>query len=124
MKTYVAHCSSDYYQYDRYVTVDKRLDRMPSAQAGIILRRDGSQLVSYETVVCEIIDGWLHVYGLFSSSTRRHIGAYLHEVAPALSYHDAKRCYNDDVELNVNTGEIRQAAQASAYTVGTRHRAA
>ena len=123
MTTYKANCMEGYYQYERYVTVDKRLDNMPYAQAGIISRPDGSQLVSYETIVAEIVDNWLHVYGTFSASTRRHIGAYLKEVAPSLCYHDAKRAYEKDIEINVLTGETRAAAAGMIQTIGTRRAA-
>lgn len=120
MKQYVAHCQSGYYGYDREVTVSRRLGRMPYAQAGIIDRPNGTMLVSYETIVAEIIDGWMHVYGLFSATTRKHIGAYLHEVAPRLCYQDARRCYEDDLEMNVETGEVRPAAQGMIQTIGIR----
>lgn len=120
MKTYKANCMTGYYQYSRYVTVSRRLDLMPYAQAGIIERADGVQLVSYETIVAEIVDGWLHCYGTFSASTRRHIGAWLREVAPSLNYHDAKRCFADSVEMNVNTGEVRPAAAGMIRTIGRR----
>ena len=120
MKTYIANCSEGYYEYTRAVTVDKKLDRMPYAQAGIISRPDGTQLVSYETIVCEVIDSWLHCYGTFSASTRKHIGAYLKEVAPALCYYDAKFCWLNDVEMNVETGETRPAAAGMIQTIGRR----
>ena len=118
MAKYIAHCSSDWYQYDRIVHVDKRLDRMPSAQAGIKWIDGGCMLISYETIVCEIVDDWLHCYGIFSQTTRKHIGAFLREVAPGMSYYDAKMCYEDDVEINVKTREMRDAAQGMIQTVG------
>jgi len=123
MITYTANCSSDYHTYTRFVTVDKKLDRMPYAQAGILKVKDGLQLVSYETIVCEIVGGWLHCYGTFSNSTRRHIGAFLKEAAPRLTYYDAKMCFADDVEMNVETGEIRPATLGMVRTVGTRRAA-
>ena len=123
MTTYKANCSEGYYEYTRFVTVDKKLDRMPYAQAGILKRGDAVQLVSYETIVCEVVNGWLHCYGTFSASTRRHIGAFLKEVAPRLSYYDAKACYLDDVEMNVETGETRPAALGTIQTIGTRRAA-
>ena len=94
---------------------------MPYAQAGIIYTDHGSQLVSYETIVCEVIAGWLHVYGTFSASTRKHIAAYLKEGQTGLTYHDAKMCYENDVEINVDTGELRPAATGMIQTIGLRH---
>ena len=123
MATYTANCSSGIYCYTRSVTVDKKLERMPYAQAGINFISGGSQLVSYETIVCEIVNGWLHCYGTFSATTRKHIGAYLKEVAPQVSYYTAKRCYLDDVEINVETGEARPAAAGMIQTVGIRRAA-
>ena len=118
---YIAHCQSGYYAYDRAVNVAKKLDRMPYAQAGIIYYDNGDPaLISYETKVCEIVEGWLHCYGTFSATTRKHIGAFLREVAPSVTYHDAKRCYMDDIEMNVQTGETRPAANGMIQTIGTR----
>ena len=120
MKSYIAHCSEGYYAWTRRVTVSAPLARMPYAQAGIIRRADGVQLVSYETIAAEIIGGWLHVYGLFSNSTRRHIGAFLAEYAPRLSYGDARRAYENDLEINALTGETRPAAAGMIQTIGVR----
>ena len=120
MKTYTAHCSDGFYNRDCRVTVDRELRYMPYAQAGIIDIPGGVQLVSYETIVCEIVDGWLHCYGTFSATTRRHIGAFLREVAPSLSYHSAKLCHRDGIEINVETGEVRRAAAGMIRTIGTR----
>ena len=121
MTHYIARCTSDYHSYVRHVYVDKRLDRMPFAQAGVITRKGVTQLVSYETIVAEIDDGWLHVYGLFSNTTRKHIGAFLKEYAPRLFYADARACYENDVEINIETRETRDAALCQAHTIGLRH---
>ena len=85
MFSYVAKCQNGYYGYDRRVYVNRRLAKMPAAQAGVLIRDNIVQLVSYETIVAEIDNDWLHVYGLFSATTRKHIGAFLHEYAPQLS---------------------------------------
>jgi len=120
MTHYTAHCSNGYFSYDRIVYVSKRLDSMPAAQAGIIERKNGVQLVSYETIVAEIENGWLHVYGTFSNTTRRHIGAFMKEFAPGYTYQDAKRCYEKDIELNIHTGETRRAFIGTEQTIGIR----
>ena len=123
MTSYIANCSSGIYGWKRRVHVTNRLAHMPAAQAGVIKAyADGKEtvfLVSYETIVAEISDNWLHVYGLFSNTTRRHIGAFLKEYAPNLSYSDAKDCVEKDWEVNIKTGEIRPAAQGMIQTVGT-----
>ena len=71
---------------------------------------DGTvQLVSYTTIVIEILpDGWMTVYGLFSRTTIKHIGWFMRE--HGMSYQLAKLLYNDDKEMNIYTGEIRDRA--------------
>ena len=122
MKQYVAHCQAGYYQYDRTVFVNEKLDHMPYAQAGIIYKPGNViMLVSYETIVCEINDGWLHCYGTFSQTTAKHIGAFMKQFGNGLSYHNAKRCYENNEELNIYTGEIRPAAAGMIQTIGIKN---
>ena len=80
----------------------------PYAQAKIARRDDGAiALVSYQTTVIAIDpDGWMTVGGLYSMTTRKHIGAFMREIAN-LDYHTAKLCYERGWELNIRTGEIR-----------------
>jgi hypothetical protein len=47
----------------------------------------------------------LRVYGLYSATTRRHIGAFVKEYAN-LTYQTAKRLYEDGYGYNIHTGEI------------------
>lgn len=123
MASYIANCSAGYYGWKRRVQVTKRLEHMPAAQAGVIKayadNKEAVFLVSYETIVAEIEDNWLHVYGLFSNTTRRHIGAFLKEYAPRLSYYDAKACVQNDWEINILNGAVRPAAQGMIQTIGT-----
>ena len=85
----------------------KVLKSMPYAQAHIRVCDNGSvHLFSYETMVAEIDkDGWLRIYGLFSQTTRRHISAFMKEYTPC-TYSTAKQIYQDDMVLNIKTGEI------------------
>lgn len=92
--------------------VDKKLDRMPYAQAGIIRDNDGNvYLKSYETIVIKIDrDGWMEVTGLYSATTRKHIGAFMNEITNGrLGYYFAKQCYTDGVTMNIYTGEAKAA---------------
>lgn len=98
-----------YKTYDgRIVYVDARLKSMPFAQCGVIFTIDGCVgLISYTTLVCTIDkNGWLECTGLYSATTRKHIGKFLREYAPNLSYPDAKYCYEHNVRMNIDTGEI------------------
>lgn len=107
MTSYVAHEQWGYYCKDSVQTVSKRLEKMPYAQAGIIFDDRGIHLISYTTLVCTIDnDGFLTCTGTYSATTRKHIGAFLKECAPSMCYYDAKRCYNDNIAINIHTGEI------------------
>lgn len=69
---------------------------------------DTVQLVSYATTVIEITpDGWLSVNGLYSRTTIRHIGWFMHE--RGLSYQLAKWLYINNRAYNVYTCETRAA---------------
>lgn len=64
------------------------------------------QLVSYTTTVIEIApDGWLHVNGLYSMTTIKHIGWFMRE--RGFTYQLAKQMYLDNKEFNIYTGECR-----------------
>lgn len=104
MVSYVAKCGE--YGILRRVWVDKRLRDCPSGQCGVVFNRGSVVLVSYKTAVCSIDrDGWFSIGGLYSMTTRRHIRHFLAEYAPGLSYQDAKRAYEKNLMVNVNSGE-------------------
>lgn len=86
----------------------KKLSTMPYAQAHVEILDDGSiHLFSYVTRVASIDkDGWLSVYGLYSMTTRKHIGAFVREYAAPLTFQNAKMCYTDNVRINYRTGEV------------------
>lgn len=90
------------------VEVSCKLKYMPTATAGINLYMNGQvELMSYETSVISIdADGWLTCTGTYSATTRKHIGAFLKEWAPLLSYYDAKTAYEDNHKVNTHTGEV------------------
>ena len=107
MKTYLAHCQFGVFCHDWYMTVNSRLKYMPYAQAGVCFNNGTVELYSYVTKVAQIDEhGFLTVFGLYSMTTRRHISAFLREYAPNLNYYDAKKCYNDNISMNIVTGEI------------------
>lgn len=116
MVKYKAKCNTSWGGIiEREVWVDKRLDLMPSAQAGIRKNSYGTPLISYDTLVCSVDPaGWLTCTGTYSASTRRHINRFLKEVAPRVDYYSAKYCYEHDVAMNVNTGEIRELSSFAA----------
>lgn len=81
----------------------EKLKAMPYAQAHIIRRPNCITLVSYKTEVAEIKGGILTVYGLYSMTTRKHIGAFMKEFG--LDYSIAKYCYTHNVSFDIITKE-------------------
>ena len=107
-KSYIAHCQNGYYCYDRKVFVAERLRDMPSAQAGIRYTENGIQLVSYETIVAEIKNNWIRIYGMFSRSTGKHIKAFLNQFTPFHDgYYFAKSLAKSQKEYSLITGMER-----------------
>lgn len=96
-------------------TTTKKLSRMPYAQAKVIIQMEdtGAQVVtlqSYATYVAQIDEfGWLEIGGLYSATTRKHIGAFMREYCDA-DYQLAKQCYERGWKYNIHTGEILEAA--------------
>lgn len=85
------------------------LSAMPYAQAKVFCHcADTISLVSYSTTVAEIKNGWLVVYGLYSRTTRRHIGAFVKEYAN-ISYATAKTICEQRLAYNIHTGEVVSA---------------
>lgn len=90
-----------------------KLQSMPYATADVVRRIDGSMdLYSYVTRVISIDrDGWLECTGTYSATTRKHISAFMRNEVSKLSghnldYYTAKRCYEDNVKMNIYTGEV------------------
>lgn len=67
---------------------------------------DGRGLISYHTKVLIIKDGVLFCTGLYSATTRRHIGWFLSEYLPTFNYYDIKKLYLDNMAINIYTGEV------------------
>lgn len=89
------------------ITTTTTLSAMPYAQATIHKHDDGTiVLISYSTPVAYIeADGWLYIRGLYSATTRKHIGAFVREYAH-IDYQTAKRIYEDGYGYNIYTGEV------------------
>ena len=98
-----------YKMYDgTIVEVDELLAYCPNGQCGVRFDEHGAMhLVSYNTTVITVDpEGWLTCSGTYSATSRKHIGAYLKEYFPYISYHVVKRCYEDNKTLNVHTMEV------------------
>ena len=90
------------------------LKTMPYAQAHIVRDNGGATLISYVTPVATLDNqGWLTVYGLYSMTTRKHIGAFMKEYAPAPfdNYQTAKAAYEGGYRINLYTAEIRELGE-------------
>lgn len=92
----------------------KKLTYHPYSQCYVSIDpKVGVHFYSYRTLVITIdVDGWLTCYGLYSATTRKQICWFMREYCSPLSYHDAKRCYYHDIQINIHTGEIRQVETA------------
>ena len=86
-----------------------KLKNHPYAQCSVRVLLDGSVVfTSYNTDVIYIDkDGWLYVNGLYSATTRKHIGYFLDEYAPKLFYRDIKMLYYNNLLYNIYTGELK-----------------
>ena len=86
----------------------KKLSAMPYAQAHVEITADGEiNLFSYETLVVSVDrDGWVYCSGLYSMTTRKHISAFAKEYCQPLDFHTIKKVYNDDMVINMHTGEV------------------
>ena len=91
----------------------KKLSRMPYAQAHVEIDEDGNiYLFSYCTLVIELThDGQLTCTGTYSQTTRKHIGAFMHEYVTwpngdSSDYYTAKHAYENGYRLNIETGEV------------------
>lgn len=84
----------------------KTLTNHPYAQCKIIINDNSIACQSYNTIVATINNGWLVINGLYSATTRRHIGEFVKEYAN-INYQIAKRLYNDGFQYNIYTGELR-----------------
>ena len=91
----------------------KKLARMLYAQAHVEIDEAGNKyLFSYTTLVVELTkDGWLTCTGLYSRTTRKHIGAFMREYVTWPNgepgdYYTAKHAYEGHYRFNVNTGEV------------------
>ena len=117
MVSYIVKTSHGVFEELRRVYVDKRLPGMEYAQAGILYEPSAEFLVSYETIVAELTaDGWVHIYGLFSPTTRKHLGrwAKMH----GLTYMDVKKMYDVSQDYNIYTKQQRPAEFIPARLIG------
>ena len=87
--------------------MEKKLNKMPYAQAKVIIMPNGLTILrSYETNVAYLRpDGWLTINGLYSATTRRHIGAFVQEYAN-ITYQLAKELFQKKFAYNIHTGEV------------------
>ena len=77
------------------------------AQCYMIHYPDGaSAQISYATCVAEITaDGWLRVHGLYSMTTRRHLGWFGKVIG--VGYGTMRDLAGTGYEMDVTTGEVR-----------------
>lgn len=79
-----------------------KLSAMPYAQAQVNHYFRRTDLISYDTRVAYIVGDILVVQGLYSQTTRKHIGAFVREFA-GCDYATAKECYEREMGYNIKT---------------------
>lgn len=91
------------------VSYDRVLKFAPNAQCGVVLSDDGSiHFISYTTRVITIDkEGWIECTGTYSQTTRKQIGKFLKEYAPAFNYYTMKQIAETGERINLYTGEIK-----------------
>ena len=91
------------------ICYDRALREMPYAQCGVNFTDDGHIVfISYTTPVIYIDrEGWLICTGTYSATTRKQIGRFLREYAPLMNYQMVKKAYEDEMTINIHTGEIK-----------------
>ena len=94
--------------------ITRKLKNHEYAQAYVLIENDDDsivyRLVSYSThvaTVTETAGGWfLDCYGLYSMTTRRHIGWFLDDIGSPFTFQDAKH--------SVETGRIAKGYKPGA----------
>ena len=91
--------------------MERRLSGHYQAQAKVRDYRDiGRDLIvlqSYWTDVIYVEDGWMDCTGLYSRTTIKHIGWFLRDYFPNISYYTVKKIAGTGKRLNVETGEVK-----------------
>ena len=86
----------------------KKLKAIPYGQCCVeIINENTFYLWSYRTLVAKVEKSWLTINGLYSMTTRKHIGAFMREYCMS-DYQMAKQLYEDGYMLNIDTGELAE----------------
>ena len=94
----------------RNVYRDRPLKYCRYGSCGVLETENDIFLQSYTTIVLRLNkkSGWLYCTGTYSATTRKHIGLWLKEFCPDVSYQMMKNCYANNMEYNINTGELKK----------------
>lgn len=90
---------------------DERLKYCPNGSCGVVYHTDGAySLMSYQSIIITVEPANDEVVFTnlvdCSATTRKHVGCFLREYLPTLTYQDAKRLKG--YALNLDTGEIKK----------------
>lgn len=87
----------------------KKLKEIPYGQAFVEIDKEHNNIYlwSYRTLVAKVENGWLTINGLYSMTTRKHIGAFMREYCKS-TYQMAKQLYEDGYMLDIDTGEVAE----------------
>lgn len=107
MSKHSYNCNDGYYRINN-VYRDRPLAYCPYGSCGVIETKDALYLKSYTTFVIKYDKkmNLLQCSGTYSRTTIKHIIAFTREICGNNLYHIMKKCYQDNVAYNPNTGEI------------------
>lgn len=88
----------------------KKLKFMPYTQARVHTSPFRIWLQSYETCVAVLDGDWLHINGLYSMTTRKHIKAFCKEYCGFDDFNLIKTLVRGNLDFNIKTGEVVSAA--------------
>lgn len=85
----------------------KHLKGHEYANCKVKMTGDDIILHSYSTDVIIVSDDWMYITGLYSATTRKHIGWFMREYF-GLSYQFAKELHSKQLAYNVKTKETKR----------------
>lgn len=114
MVTKKVRCLYGYYEQIKSVTYNRSLKYKPYAQAGVVFDDEGVTLVSYESPIIRLHCDTIQFYETapdYSRTTISHVGAFLKEYAPSISYYQVKKAFYKDAcnEWHIVDGDLVHA---------------
>ena len=104
-----------HFGFDGWNETRRPLKGHKAASVAMYITKDGKEwgLISYSTYVIRIKNNVLTCSGTYSATTRKHIGWFLREYLPELSYRDIKEICEKRQSINLKTGEQKKTRKVA-----------